>query len=260
LNSDAVPPGTSRVWRFDTEGHLSDSLPISLRFRLTSPRQLELKPVAVEWHIYSGTGSVSRTHSANVYAGQPNSFTVPNPGGNGMIVAEFINVQTNPPAAVQFKHNDGVAVMIPHGSLESNLAKGMVMLFCRLAVLCALGLTIGSFFSMPVAVFVSCSTIAIFYLSGMALATDTAHEAGHIHSTHENSTTGASITAKVRFVEALFSPIRRYDPIESLQRSELIPWDLIAEAFAVQVLLYSGILCLAGTIVLSRREFGIPAT
>ena len=259
-DDDTILPGASRIWRFDLGDHRSDSLPISLRFRLTSPRQLELKPVAVEWHIYSGERSGLRTYSADVYAGQPNSFTVPNPGGDGTIVAEFVNVQTNPPATVQFKHNNGVTVMIPHGSFECNLAKAMVMLFCRMAILCALGLTMGSFFSMPVAVFVSCSTIAVFYLSGMALTTDTTHEAGHIHSAHEHNTTGASITAKVRFVEALFSPIRRYDPIASLQRSELIPWDLVAEALAVQVLLYSGILCLAGTIVLSRREFGIPAT
>lgn len=269
LNDEAVPtiaqedntiqPGASRVWRFGPGDRLSDSLPVSLRFQMSSPRQLELKPVAVEWHIYSSAGSVRRTLSADVYAGQPNSFTFRYPGGHGTIVAEFVNVQTNPPATVHFKRNGGVLLMIPQGSFEINLAKAMIMLFCRLAILCALGLTMGSFFSMPVAVFVSFAAIAGFSLSGMSITSGTTQGAGHIHSAHEQNTPGTSHTVEFRSVDALFAPIRRYDPIESLQRSELIPWSLVAEAFAVEVLLYSGVFCLAGVIVLRRREFGIPS-
>lgn len=256
---NTVAPGASKKWTFQIGEIVRDSLPALCRYRMSSPRQLELQPVAVEWRVCRATNGVVISHAGKVFAGRPNSFWIPLSGSGVTLTAEFFNAQTNPPATVVFSRDRGVALLAPHGTFENNLARALIIIFCKLAVLSALGLTMGCVFSMPVAVFVACATIIAFNLSGMFTASHMSHAPGHSHSTGERSILDAMITIKSRVVDILFAPIRHYDPVEQLQCGELVPWSTVGEAFAVQVLLYSGIFAVLGVFSLKRRQLGMPA-
>lgn len=249
-----VPPGDSRRWIFNLDRQINDH-PLTLRFVMSSPRQLELEPVTVQWRFHDAAGETGAWQSVTVFAGQPNSIPVSQGCKSGRLIAEFINSQTNPPATVAFSRSSGVTLMAKTGSFEGNLARALILILCQLAVLGALGLTLGCMFSMPVAVFSACAVIAAFNLSSMLTADDIVQP--RHHDTGQTMTETLRL-ARLKAVNAVLAPIRRYDPARQLQQSELIPWSLVAEAIAVDAILYSGLFCIAGVFVLKRRQLGMP--
>lgn len=253
-----VQPCSSQTWVFDVGNGGSGNRQLFIRYLFSSLRQLDLKPVAVQWHIFDSKGGTVTNLVADVFAGRPNSFAISFPAGSGTLTAEFLNAQTNPPAIVVFNRTDGINVLVPCGSFEGNLARALIMLFCKLAILSALGLTMGCIFSMPVAVFVACATIAVFNLTALIASTDIAQDI-HRRQPGRRGVINAIVDAKFRAADALCAPIRRYDPVPSLQKSEAIPWSLVGRAVVVEVVLYSGILGMLGVFILKRRQLGMPA-
>ncbi|MEI6808134.1 MAG: hypothetical protein WCN95_05380 [bacterium] len=250
---NTIQPGASKRWVFNTEERQAGK-PLFVRFILSSPQQLELKPVAVQWRVFRADDEAGTIYTTNVFAGRPNAFCSSPPGDNAIIVAEFVNIQTNPPATVIFSRDRGVTIMIQAGSFEGNLIRALIMILCELAVLSALGLTMGCIFSMPVAVFAACAVLAAFNLSGVLTTSDIAP----IHDINKRTYVETITIAKFKMASILFAPIRRYNPVDKVQRSEFISWSMVGEAIAVEALLYSGLFCFLGVFVLKRRQLGMP--
>ena len=251
---NVVQPGATRKWVFPIGEHAGHGGPVSVTYNISAVRQLELEPVAVEWRV-GADGTNGTTYATNVLPGHPNSFPVPLSGRYASLEIRFVNAQTNPPSSIAFNRERGIVVMVPEGSFEGNLARALMLIFCKLAVLSALGLTMGCCFSMPVAVFVACALIAAFNLSGMLTADDIVP----FHPARPPRVVDTISLAKFKALNLIFAPIRNYDPMAQLQRGELIPSKLVAEAFAVQILLYSGLFCIIGAFALKRRQLGMPA-
>lgn len=250
---NTIQPGASGTWLFKTDERQAGK-PLFIRFVMSSPHQLELKPVAVQWRVYRTADNAGSTYTKNVFAGRPNSFSLTVPGNSTTVIAEFVNIQTNPPSTVVFSRDRGVVMLIKAGSFEGNLARALIMILCKLAVLSALGLTMGCVFSLPVAVFAACAVLAAFNLSGALARSDIAP----IHNAGTRTIIETITLAKFKMANILFAPIRRYDSAEKVQRSEFIPWTIVGEAIAVEALLYSGLFCLLGVFVLKRRQLGMP--
>ena len=68
----------------------------------------------------------------------------------------------------------------------------------------------------------------------------------------------AYLVIQFRVFNAVVRPIRRLDAVARLPRGELVSWRFVGEAMFITVILYSGILGLAGTLFFRRRELGLP--
>ncbi len=258
-SENTVQPGASQRWVFPYKHGGGRGGQMSIRYMFSSPRQLDLQPLAVRWIVRDSTGATAGSHDAQVFAGQPHSFEVSPGGETDVLTAEFFNAQTNPPSTVVFARDMGVTLLLPGGSFEGNLARALIMIFCKLAVLTALGLTIGSCFSMPVAVFAAFAIIAAFNLTALIASTDIGEEVSRRSLAPTHGFIDRVVALKFKAADALFAPIRRYDPVPRLQRSELVPWPLVAQAFLLEVLLYPSILGLCGVLILKHRQFGLPS-
>jgi len=141
-----------------------------------------------------------------------------------------------------------------------NLARALFVIFCHLAAVAALGLTAGALFSFPVASFVASAALfaalASHYLV-YASSPDYAADAHH-HTPHAPSLLEKAGEAMVDKLKVVVEPAIRLDVLESLSDGILIPWRSAGGTFLILVVLYSGLLGLLGSYVLSRRELALP--
>ncbi len=57
----------------------------------------------------------------------------------------------------------------------------------------------------------------------------------------------------------MVSPLQTVDTLNLLTAGELISWSVVAGSFVVRILIYSGLMALLSSWVLSRREMALPA-
>jgi len=154
-----------------------------------------------------------------------------------------------------------VELLVPTGGFGANLMRALLLLFCHVALLAALGVTAGTLFTFPVAVFASLALVVATLLAQFFVFSTAPERVAHEH--HHGGEEGPSWIERVgahasETVRMAMAPTLRYRVGLRLAEGRRIPWREVQAAAAVLILGYGGVLCLAGCLVLRRREWALP--
>ena len=261
IEAHAVRPGGALTWTFPPPSAAWPQRPFHLRYRISSS-QLAPGKIAGRWSVGRAAGGqryeVTQTNlSLGVY-----TLAVPVTAlsGTGALTVTYANVHAQP-VTVLFDPADGLRLLFYVGPWETNLVRALLLMAFRLAFLASLGVTAGSLFSMPVAALAA--LFGWFVIStGIGLRALFMKEGIRI-LTPEGPVPAPSLltTALELFyhaVKLLIQPLQTVDALAWVATGQNVAWSLVAQAFAVQVLLAGGLLMLVGAGVLRRRELALP--
>jgi hypothetical protein len=160
--------------------------------------------------------------------------------------------------AMLFPLEDGLEVLYRIGGFGPNFFRGLVVIFCWLSLLAALGLSAATFLSFPVASF---CTIAVLFV---CLSTGTLKQIvteGGIIEVNPNSGFADSPSiinqVAVPVAKALlftFNLARGFSPIDSLSSGRAVTWGELGRAIFQICILLSGLLAAIGMLIFTRRE------
>jgi len=258
----AISPGKSYRWRFNLAHHTNGAQFALLKFRFIPSPFFHQSPVTGTWRAFTENNIELLNKTA---ASSPNMtcyLNVPKPAASGFLEIEYLNLQTNPPVTVFFPSENDLCLLIPESSFESNLLRGLIMGFARLAFFTSLGMLAGALFTFPVAVFVSMGLMAMAFSGGFVhqiaergLLPNTSHEQLAPLAILLNE----MVRGSFRLLAAVLPPLDRFDPLAFLPDSLFIPWSLAGHSVAVLCGLYPLFLMLVGAGCLSRREVGLSS-
>jgi len=263
----AVRPGGIKTWHFDPPDKKwpvpADAAggAVHLRARFFSAFALEKKPISGTWQFLDDEGELRGTLPMDAAPEKLVRLTVPGEflPPSGPLLVRFVNGSEERSATVIFDTDDGLELLIPAGGFAANLARALVILWCYLALLAALGLTAGALFSFPVATFVA-AALLLMALTGNYFAWMSTHgEGDHHHGPAEEPGFLQKIGAQAALaVSVAVRPALAFAPLGKLADGQWIAWRATAQALGILAGVYPGMLLVVGVLGLSRRELAAP--
>jgi hypothetical protein len=257
-----VPPGKLKRWRFVSLPPCGGETPVFLQFRL-SPSVGDKGPAFATWRVgtrsspdlvsFSQSNRVSNTGRLAVPAGVL--------GRGEPVTVSFLNGPPPQAGTVVFDLDRPVELLIRQSGFEANFGRAVVVIFCHLAFLAALGLTAGSLFSPPVATFLASSLV---FIAVMGHYVTLQHDAGLDMALRPADTSQASSffhtvgAALVRRMEFVVEPVAGLEPLEPMSDGYLVTWDLTCRAILLLIFIYPGCLGLVAWLAIRRRELALP--
>ncbi len=185
------------------------------------------------------------------------NLSLPAPATSGTNRLELVIANTaekdTPQLMVQPRKR--LVLLLRAGGLGANMARAYVVLLSLLALLLALGLTAGSFFSLPVAVFAT-TCLLLSVLSSAYVMNDpdlldpeTMASLTVIQRVQFHLSTGVT-----RTLAAASAPALEASPLEHLSSSEWIPEGEIISSVAGNALALPAVLAILSSVYLARKE------
>ncbi len=256
-----VAPGQSKKWTFAIMSAPRSGQRVTLRFSFASTFK-ERKTVSGTWFVgtekqpglFSApmTGCLDGIHKLVV----PAEFFSP----GAPVVVTFQNAPRGQSNTAIFDINRGMEVLVHEAGFKSNLVRSLVMIFCHMMLLSALGLTAGALFSFPVAVFVSCS-ILIMSLVGhyfTLAAGEPPHRCGINHGEQEVSALQEASGRMVKYIDLIIAPTMGRNPLPLLADGILVSYGFMGRAFLLLAVIYPGVMGIIGVYFLNKRELAMP--
>ncbi len=257
-----VPPGATHAWIYNLPGPISGDRPLLFRFRFSSSL-IGPERIPGQWSIQTENSAQSYEFKAEHSSDLEHSFLVPAAAlvGARTVRVEYKNLPENQATAL-FPPDDGLTLLVNEGSFEANYIRAVLVIFCQLAFLGALGVTAGSLFSMPVASFVSLCLLLIIGASGFIESM-----AGHtVLFAHQPGVPVASALWDILFhgvyvaITAVVRPLQGPDPLVHIATGQLFPWSWLGKIILIKIVIYGGCLALFSSWVLKRREVALPSS
>ena len=158
-----------------------------------------------------------------------------------------------PPLLVQPRQ--GLVLLMRAGRLEANMARAYAILFALLALLLALGLTAGAFFTLPVAVFATTCLVLSAFASDYALRDPDVFDPATVAARPLPARVQAAVSARViGAVATLTRPALKPAPLTHLAASEWIPPGEFRTALLGNGLAFPLLLALLSSLHLARKE------
>jgi hypothetical protein len=254
----AVPAGGSVTWTFpdDPSARRGEPRDLLLRFHLRAIYRGHGGASGI-WSVHHGDGSAWFTHAMEDHAEGVYRLEVPEcPPGAGLdqpITVTFRHTGDPQTAApIVFDPREPVALLVRETGFVMNLARAVTVLFGLLALLAAVGITIGTLFSFPVAVFVTAAGLLVSAIAQYAAvpgAIAPAEPDAPPPSLFQKAGAGLQ-----RGLRCLTAPAMRLSPLSDLSDGLLISGRETARAFGVLFVLYPGVLAALGAAALRRKE------
>ena len=270
----SIPPGQSRAWTFDVPAKIPDPGTLLVQFKCDSsvPGAAEIEGTvalqAGDLNTSMEVRAMPSTVQNLVFRDVPvdarrAAITFRNLGGHG--------------ATLFFDPADGLVLRRAAGTFAGNYLRALARLYLRLALFAAIGVTLGTLFSMPVATFLSLVLILILQLSGFISAaaqvdreTFVANVApfggGHVHGDADPAppSLAARAAANVfyyayRGTWLALRPLLADRTLDDLANGAYLPPRDLARALLAQGLVIPLLLALLSTAVLRRREWALPS-
>lgn len=271
----SIAPGDSRTWTF---GPLP-ATPPCLLVQFRSDASL-FGAGQIDSTLTLACGDWRRTHDIHAMPGTLETVVFNDIPAEtfGPIEVIFHNPGTHN-ATLFFDPADGLVLRFPNGTFTANYLRALASLFLRLALFAAIGTTLGTLFSMPVATFLSLVLILVLQLSGFIRdAAQVERQAfvanvapfGQDHHSHDGDTEAdAPPSAIARAVATAFyyayrgtwlalRPLIDYRAVDDLAAAKYIPPRAVARDLLLQGLLFPAVLALLSTAVLRQREWALP--
>jgi len=256
---EVVPPGAWRIWRIELgagKDHLKDR-PLFLRTKFFAAERTASDTYVGSWELGSPeagrTWRDSRSQAAETFhefAVPPNLFD-----SQGVLMIGFYNQNET---AILFPLEEGLEVLYPEGGFGPNYLRGVLILFCWLGLLAALGLLGASFLSFPVAAFLSLGVLILAFSTGTmadVIEQGTIREVNHDTGVvdQQNWFDHATVAVFRGMLQAV-NLVQDFSPVDSLSSGRRIGWVQLARAAGQIVLLMGGLFALVGMSILTRRE------
>jgi len=254
-----VPPGGYRPWEIHL-GATKDSLkdqPLYIRVKFNSAQKSESGTFDALWQV--GVPQKTQIYRAGPMSLAPDTFhefaIPPNlMDENGVLTVVFINSNN---ATLLFPLEDGMEVLYREGGFLTNFIRGLGIIFCWMALLCAMGLASASLLSFPVAAFFSLGLLAISLSTGTLSSAVTQGTIADYDS--EKGTSGHSpldvvVIPVFKATLKLVNLVKDFSPVDALSTGRSITWSDLARAFLQIVVLMGGIFAISGIAILNRRE------
>jgi hypothetical protein len=219
------------------------------------------KPMRCSWKILSQDGEEVMTVPPALYYDGMNSITLPVElvkDGKSFVVV-FRNEETLQGRTVVFNDRRGIEVLVTEGGFGMNMFRAMLLVFITTGLMAALGLTLGSVFSFPVAVFVALSLIVASFTAHFFTTTEVvehSHE-GHAHGESGSIDGFGGETMAIGF-EYVVGPVLEQKPAGLLSEGLLISWRHVGGVAWLLLFVYPVVLFVAGSLGLSRRQLALP--
>lgn len=271
----SIPPGQRLVWNFGPLVVLPETLLVQFKCDSSVPGAADIHATL---ELYTGGTRTSReilampgNRQTLVFAGlsAPASLTP-------SVAVTFANHGTRD-ATLFFDPADGLVLRRPAGTFAGNYLRALAQLYLRLALFAAIGTTLGTLFSMPVATFLTLVLILILQLSGFVSAaaqvdreTFVANVAPFGADAHSHGDAGvpvaippsplarATATALYYAYRGTYLTLRPL--LDDRTLDDLSTGTLLPPAALLRNTLQQGLLlALLSTAVLRKREWALPA-
>ncbi len=265
--SERVKGGAGKArWELDCPAIVSPAPAVAtLRYRFVSPLR-DLPPVRTHWEVLGPDGTCRFEADGLANMDGVNRLDIPVDSLQaGERISLTFRIRRGEEEAlhyVTFHPNHPVELLIPTGGFGGNLVRALLIVFCRVALLAALGVTVGTVFTFPVAVFVSTSMIvATLFTQFFVFSTAPGRPSDHHHHHGAPETpawiekVGEDLANGMQFAVV---PVLHYRVRGRLAEGVAIPWSEVYEAAGFLIFVYGGVLCALACETLRRREIALP--
>ena len=255
----SADPGGRHQWRFQLPDSGANGHPAVLRFRMSSS-DLGSDRIRGLWRIARENAPMHYEYAEESAPLGIHSFEVPARAleGDGDLIVEFGNINEMP-VTVLFDPEEGLQLLLHGTTFAMNYARALLALWIQLSFVAALGVTMGSLFSMPVASFIAICVVVLLQAAGYIESL--AREPQILLSSGPTTPFwNAFLSVFFKIAHRVLGPLRGPDPLDLLAEGLLITNRWLATVFAVRLLLYAGGLALLSAWVLNRREMALPST
>jgi hypothetical protein len=256
-----VAPGRSKEWRIE--------LPADMPAGAVANLRVHMRPGSVARWLPATRWTLSREGGGDAWSGNladyregvgylPVPPTLIQPGG--VLCVRVFNAPDGDRGTVVFDVERGVELLAAGGGFGPNLLRALCVVWCRIALLCAVGVAAGTLFSFPVAMFAG-SVLVLLTLTGhyfITTATMTLPFAAAVSASPRSLLQSIS-EGLIRALETVAAPAVATSPIRLLSDGLLISWSAVGGAVLMLVVVYGGVLALLSAWILRRRELALPA-
>jgi len=253
-----VPPGVQRLWAIDMhrlpERTQNESLQLRVKFHAANPNP------ETTYDTYWRVGPTNSSRAVLIHQVLPpdsfQEFQVP-----AHLLDEkrwlYIDFLNNNDTALMFPLEDGFELLYYENSFGINFIRGLMIIFCWLALLAAIGLAAASHLSFPVAAFASLALLLMGLSSGTL---QTVVEQGTVVGYDPAAGGYGHSPIDIVFVPIFHGALKviqlveGFSPIDFLSTGRSITWTMLGLAVTQIVLLLGGIFCVMGIFLFSRRE------
>ncbi|MCK5802896.1 MAG: ABC transporter permease [Lentisphaeria bacterium] len=268
--SASVPPGTSKRWVFKNVSVDSVDEMVFLRYRhyRESTSRSSQRVLRGIWSIRNPEQSTKDRESLDhfplqVLTGGYHELPIPGKyvNGDGVLVVEY----ANPPSEVQgtkgeaeknnviFQLGDGPDLLVRESGFLSNYIRTMILCVFQIAFLAALGCTVGSAFSTPVAAFVAVAYLTIGMSVQAAIDAPLKDDMGR-YEYKGVFDHGAHLVA--RTIGKAVVSIDELNTTSDLARGRLVEISRIGGSLVRLIFIRGGLMAALGMWILTRRELG----
>jgi hypothetical protein len=253
-----VPPGSVRSWGVDlhTLGDEVRRQPLQLRIKFHAASPNPDAQYTTIWAV-GPTNNPNRLEikqrlppdSFQEFSIPPNQFD-----DHGILWVDVYNPEKT---ALSFPVEDGFQLLYPENTFAVNFARGMIVIFCWLALLASMGLAAASFLSFPVAAFASLALLLMGFSSGtvgsvVEQGTITGFDSAK--SAYGHSVADVVMVPVFRGALKIINLVQGFSPIDDLSSGRSIKWSQLGMAVAQIILLLGGFFCVCGIILFTKRE------
>ena len=279
----SIPTGSSLAWTFylpASRGHRPDPAPLLVQFKCDSSVPGAAETRATVTLAIDDAPPVARDLAPMPGIPQTLLFDAI-PASATRATVTFSNHGGFRDPTLFFEPSGGLVLRRPAGTFLGNYLRALAALYLRLALFAAIGTTLGTLFSLPVATFLSLVLLLIILLSGFISAaaqvdreTFVANVApfgagGHHHGNDSAPLPAPSLAARAT-ANVLFAvyrttflalrPLLEDRTLDDLSAGTFIPPRILARALLHQAFLLPFLLALLSTAVLRHREWALPSS
>jgi hypothetical protein len=257
-SNEVVAPAESREWKLDL-GRAADYVrgkPMQLRVKFHTSSYSEDQTYDTFWRIGPPESQNSLLVQQTLPADSYQEFDIPSEevAADGTLSIGFLNRNDLP---ILFPTADAMEVFYRESSFGINFCRGLIIIFCWLGFLAAIGLAMASFLSFPVAAFASLGVLIMALSSGtLKSVVDNGTVAGWDagKSSYGHSTMDFVMVPFFRAALGVINLATTFSPVDFLSSGRSITWADVGLAIAQIVILLGGIFAIFGIILFTRRE------
>jgi hypothetical protein len=263
LAYQTVGPLDSRQWAFEIPAEENTLHPLLLRIQFRHG-SVDRIPMTGRWLVRSPTTTNAVAIAVTNLSAGVHRLALPADIANGRrLTVTFENGAAGASGPVVFHGSRGVELLVGAHDFGPNLLRAVGLLFLRLALLAAIGLTAGAAFSTPVATFMAAAFAIMGILVQYSVFSATPDASAFADHHHDEDSflpqwVETIMTPVARVAAGIITPAIQYDPLGALADGQWISLAELLKAFAVLVLLYGGAAAGIGVWILRRRELALP--
>lgn len=254
----SLEPGKSWVWRFALGYALDAAQPIGLLFNIrddsfSAPAQASCYLRDTD----APEGTPPLVFELSDFGGSEKRLFFPAGNFNGarMLELGIRHSGSEKSGPLMLRPRQDLFLLRPVCPLGENMLRAYLVMLPVLALVVALGLSLGAFFSLPVAVFCAASLlVSVFAADYAAGDPDVLDFSGEGNPGVMRVVNERIAVATTRFLQAVSSPALEPEPIARLSSAELVPADEIASSVIWNGLAIPAVLMVLSALALRRKE------